>query len=237
MQRLIVLLFVLFACCIEANAQYMTARSIVKVKDASRQEAKAKAKTEKQSRIAEQKGFEQSIELGVTTINKTLAGKSGLKAAFELDYIGGYRFSNVAYLGAGFGVEYHKFGNSYIETDDGVYYNMRYSNISFPLYLHFRAYLTKTKCQPFFFVSAGGIFGTDGSIQLANGNSYKYKSLGIMAVPGFGLNICVSERSSLYVGVAYSLRTYPQVSDFTIKNATLKPSMTHGVSIKLGYTF
>lgn len=44
MRRLIVLLFVLLACGIEANAQYMTARSIIKVKDIYRQEAEAKAK-------------------------------------------------------------------------------------------------------------------------------------------------------------------------------------------------
>ena len=58
MKKFILILLVISACCIEVDAQYMTARSIIKVKDTSRQEAKAKAKVEEEARIAAHKEAE-----------------------------------------------------------------------------------------------------------------------------------------------------------------------------------
>ena len=54
MKKFIVVFFVIFACCIEVDAQYMTARSIIKVKDTSHQEAKAKAKAKAQKKAQAQ---------------------------------------------------------------------------------------------------------------------------------------------------------------------------------------
>ncbi len=49
MRKFIVLIALLSACCIEANAQYATVQSIIKVKDIAREEAKLKKQQQKQA--------------------------------------------------------------------------------------------------------------------------------------------------------------------------------------------
>lgn len=49
MRKFVVLIVLLSACCIEANAQYATVQSIIKVKDIAREEAKLKKQQQKQA--------------------------------------------------------------------------------------------------------------------------------------------------------------------------------------------
>ena len=211
----------------ESSAQIIRASSMIKVKS---------QKTQKVQESVE-KGFQHSIEVDATTMLMSANADKSWNVGAGVQYIGGYRFSNTIFLGAGVGVEYHKFDSVSVVSSADLYYNMSYDKVCIPLYLHFRAYLSKTRWQPYFFLSAGGLIGTNGNVELANENNYKYNTCGVLATPGFGLNYRISNQLSVYLGVAYSMRSCPYVVDFSANNATLKHSLCHGASIKLGCTF
>lgn len=221
------IVIVLLCLTYESSAQIIRASSMIKVKP---------QKTQKVLESVE-KGFQHSIEVDGTAIVMSANADKSWNIGAGVQYIGGYRFSNTMFLGAGVGVECHKFDNASVESSADLYYNMSYDKVCIPLYVHFRAYLSSSRCQPYFFLSAGGLIGTNGNIELANGNNYKYNTCGVLAIPGFGLNYRISNQLSVYLGVAYSMRSYPYVADFSAKNATLKHSLYHGASIKLGCTF
>lgn len=180
-----------------------------------------------------QKGFQQSVEFNLSTVSNELAGESGMKVSLGLDYIGGYRLSNAIYLGAGIGFEYHKYGTMRIAPYDHISYNQ----ISFPLYINFRYYITNSRLQPFLYMSAGGNFGPKGELQFSYNDVRKFNTIGALLVPGLGFNYRISARCGLYLGVSYSLRTLPAVESYSIEKTTLQTSLFHGATIKLGCTF
>ncbi|MBR2352566.1 MAG: outer membrane beta-barrel protein [Alistipes sp.] len=207
-------------------------------KRAVEQEKKLIAKQAEKTKLIEeleksQKGFQQSVEFNLSTVSNKLVSEDGMKISLGLDYIGGYRFSNAIYLGAGLGFEYHKYGTKRVDP----YYHLSYNRISFPLYIHFRYYITNSRLQPFLYMSAGGNFGPKGELQFSYNDVRKFNTIGGLLVPGFGLNYRISARCGLYLGVSYSLRTLPAVESYSIEKTTLQTSLFHGATIKLGCTF
>lgn len=207
-------------------------------KRAVEQEKKLIAKQAEKTKLIEelkksQKGFQQSVEFNLSTVSNKLVSEDGMKISLGLDYIGGYRFSNAIYLGAGLGFEYHKYGTKRVDP----YYHLSYNRISFPLYIHFRYYITNSRLQPFLYMSAGGNFGPKGELQFSYNDVRKFNTIGGLLVPGFGLNYRISARCGLYLGVSYSLRTLPAVESYSIEKTTLRTSLFHGATIKLGCTF
>ena len=115
--------------------------------------------TVKEKRVVEGH-YEQSIELPIATNFDDLDDETNYVG---INYIGGYRFSNLFFLGAGIGINFNYFydetsygyPNSYEDYWSGSF-GVSHNLISIPLYLHARLYFTDTKCQPFFAFSIGG---------------------------------------------------------------------------------
>lgn len=89
------------------------------------------------------------------TANIAFATDFGECIKFGAEYIGGYRFNNVFYLGAGFGISYNYGGYSY----KSLTYNYIIRNVlTMPLFLHLRTYIGRQH-NLFLALSAGYEFG------------------------------------------------------------------------------
>ena len=100
--------------------------------------------------------YEQSIEFTAAT---DFQDKGGDRSVYGLEYIGGIRFNNLFFLGAGIGLNFHSFSDDFdLSYSDavGLYcVDCPENLVSVPLYLHTRLYFTDTRCQPFFALSIG----------------------------------------------------------------------------------
>lgn len=122
---------------------------------------KEKVKKELPSLKPITRGFESNITLGVNTdIDDVFC---------TLEYIGGYRFNNLLFVGLGVG--------AHIEDED--YY-------SIPIFAHARTYFSKTRWQPFIALSTG--------VEIMEWNEaslYFEPAVGVnyRATSGFGINM------------------------------------------------
>lgn len=89
------------------------------------------------------------------TANIAFATDFGECIKFGAEYIGGYRFNNVFYLGAGFGISYNYGGDS----SESLYIDYIIRNVlTMPLFLHLRTYIGRQH-NLFLALSAGYEFG------------------------------------------------------------------------------
>ena len=149
-------------------------------------------------------------------------------------YAGGYRINNTFYVG-------FKTGLDFVVLDDAreeyeyYYTNTNYnfqdtffpapSVVMLPIYVHFRAYLTKTKLQPFFALSGGAKIGFQRPTEASPVN--------YCVEPAFGLNLRVSNRSSVYMQLGAPL----QIRPYCPYNGYISRRLSPGFSFRIGYTF
>ena len=174
-----------------ASAQLITSAQVITVKE------------KKQGKPLH---YEQSIEFTEAT---DFEDKGGDRSVFGLEYIGGIRFSNLFFLGAGIGINFHSycydFDLSYGDAS-GLYCNDCPENlVSVPLYLHTRLYFTNTRCQPFFALSVGGqitgtksVKGLDEVIHNGSDEVY-YNPSCFMVTPQLGVNYQLNNKTSMYL--------------------------------------
>ena len=139
--------------------------------------------TVKEKRVLEGT-YQQSIDIPIATdfdddgINYT-----------GVNYIGGYRFNDMFFLGAGAGINFNLFYQEYDGSsvyNDGTGHAWTYDNlITRPLYAHARVYLVGAKCQPFFALSLGGFLSGDRKIENLDEG---YNPSSFFANPAVGLN-------------------------------------------------
>lgn len=151
--------------------------------------------------------YEQSIEFTAAT---DFEDKGGDRSIYGLEYIGGVRFSNLFFLGAGIGINFHSFSDDLDEVliDDGSHYECQdcpENLVSVPLYLHTRLYFTNTRCQPFFALSVGGqitgtksVKGLDEVIHNGSDEVY-YNPSCFMVTPQLGVNYQLNKKTSMYL--------------------------------------
>ena len=143
--------------------------------------------TVKEKRVVEDgyKGYQQSIDIPIATNfdddNTNYIG---------VNYIGGYRFNDMFFLGAGVGINfnlyYQEFDGSSVYSD-GSGHAWTFDNlVSVPLYAHARLYLRGNKCQLFFSLSIGGFLSGDRKIEDLHDVSYNPSMF--FANPAVGLN-------------------------------------------------
>ena len=118
------------------------------------------------------------------TANIAFATDFGECIKFGAEYIGGYRFNNVFYLGAGFGISYNYGGYSYnslsLLIDNYIIRNV----LTMPLFLHLRTYIGRQH-NLFLALSAGYEFGliptelTDFVAVYYSGAIYDYDSVNL----------------------------------------------------------
>ena len=199
-------------------------------------------KTPKQVKPVE-KGFEQSISLG------TDIGLGSYKLVdFGINYIAGYRVSNGFFVGAGTGVNIVvKDDGSGLDGSANMYerYCPAASKVMIPLYLHLRAYLSKSKYQPYFGLSGGAKIGLKGKPELVIVNhkeetihSEPYSSTNLFIEPAFGLNIRTKkDRASIFMQFGGLMQMRPYYRPVSDTQGALSRRMSGGLTIKLGCTF
>ena len=196
--------------------------------------------TVKEKRVVEGH-YEQSIELPFAT---NFDDKDDETNYVGINYIGGYRFSNLFFLGAGIGINFNYFyggsGSSYPNAYDdyssgtfGVCHNL----ISIPLYLHARLYFTDTKCQPFFAFSIGGHL--TGSKEVEDAKDVSYNPSCFFVNPVFGLNFRTNSNCDFYVSTGLMAREllYEGAWYNYGQDVTLYRGLDFGLSLSLGVTF
>ncbi len=150
--------------------------------------------TVKEKRVLEGT-YQQSIDLPIATD----FDDDGVNY-IGVNYIGGYRFNDMFFLGAGVGINFNLFYEEYDGSslyNDGSGHAWTYDNlITVPLYAHARVYLAGAKCQPFFALSLGGFLSGDRRIEGLQDEGYNPSSF--FANPAVGLNFR-SEACDFYV--------------------------------------
>lgn len=143
--------------------------------------------TVKEKRVVEDgyKGYQQSIDVPIVTD----FGDDGTNYV-GVNYIGGYRFNDMFFLGAGIGINFNLFYEEYDGCslyNDGSGHARTFDNlVSVPLYAHARLYLRGAKCQPFFSLSIGGLLS--GNREIENLHDVSYNPSVFFINPAVGLN-------------------------------------------------
>lgn len=195
------------------------------------------------------RGFQQSVSVGMDfDFGKT--GNSSELYSVGLQYIAGYRAGNTVFIGAGTGVDV-------ILWDDARSNNKyRYwsgkekrfcptpSDAMIPLFVHAKAYLSKTKCQPFFSLSAGAKFGfptNHAYLAVWQGETIIHKErfspTNLFAEPAFGLNFRASNRTSLYLQFGGLMQVRPYYYDVSGIKGVITRAASGGITFKFGVTF
>lgn len=180
---------------------------------------------------AQQKGFEASIEanVGIGLDNCT-------KYSFGANVIGGYRFSDYIFIGAGIGYSYINglYYSNYEYISKGNSYSYKSYDVRNNLNVFARAKfnMTKTKVSPFISVDLGGTFAlTSNSIKMANGFMYE---------PALGCDFKLKEKHKVYVMLGYKGMQYQYRAFDTTYGSTddeMRKTSAGAFCIHLGFTF
>lgn len=197
--------------------------------------------TVKEKRVVEGH-YEQSIELPFATNFDDCDDETNYVG---INYIGGYRFSNLFFLGAGIGINFNYFYDEYdsgwpSDYDDGSgAFGVSHNLISIPLYLHARLYFTNTRCQPFFAFSIGGHL--TGSKEVENAPDVSYNPSCFFVNPVFGLNFRINNNYDFYVSTGLMARNLLIEGEWSNygQDVTLHRGFDLGLawSLNLGVTF
>ncbi len=185
--------------------------------------------------------YEQSIEFTAAT---DFQDKGGDRSVYGLEYIGGIRFNNLFFLGAGIGLNFHSFSDDFVldTTSDWDRYisgNCPENLVSVPLYLHTRLYFTHTRCQPFFALSVGGqITG----LKTAKGyDDAYYNPSCFMLSPQLGVNYQLNDKASMYLTAGCLWRNIVTSVYYYTRNEEMNVvrEVSEGLAFKmsLGVTF
>ena len=177
-------------------------------------------------------------------VNVLVEDKGGDRSVFGLEYIGGIRFSNLFFLGAGIGLNFHSFSDDFVldTTSDWDRYisgNCPENLVSVPLYLHTRLYFTHTRCQPFFALSVGGqITG----LKTAKGyDEIYYNPSCFMITPQLGVNYQLNDKASMYLTAGCLWRNIVTSVYYYTRNEEMNVvrEVSEGLAFKmsLGVTF
>ena len=207
-----------------ASAQLITSAQVITVKE------------KKQGKPLH---YEQSIEFTDAT---DFEDKGGDRSVYGLEYIGGIRFSNLFFLGAGIGINFHSYSYDFdVSYSDvyGLYCSDCPENlVSVPLYLHTRLYFTDTRCQPFFALSVGG--QVTGRKDAKYHKAY-YNPSCFMINPQFGVNYQLNDKLGMYLTVGCMIRdiVYTVYYDTSDNETYVNHDMGEGIAMKmsLGVTF
>ncbi|MBE6193037.1 MAG: hypothetical protein E7139_03775 [Rikenellaceae bacterium] len=136
-----------------------------------------KPKEPKKTLAPIERGFEQSVEVGVNN-NLEWNGDDFLSA----EYIAGYRFNDILFIGGGTGLE------SFLQDH----------TLAISIYANARLYLlSKSRWQPFISLSLGG------SVRIAEGDYYRYNDIQPHINPTVGINYRINSKYSCYLNLGY----------------------------------
>lgn len=181
MRKIVLLLIVcLLGSAQLAEAQLIRSSQTVITKTKKEKVKKEKVKKEKKVLDPVKTGLQQEISVAVGGFEM-----GDVATSFGVDYTIGYRFNNTLFIGGGLGLGLF----DHLIADD-CFCAQFFGDI--------RAYLTKTRVQPYFDLSLGGIYKQVEEI-------YGAKKFDIFAYPQFGINWRLNNRHSLNLTVGYKL--------------------------------
>ena len=208
-KRIFIALIVSLVLPAIASAQLITSSQTITVK-------------EKRLLSPVEPGYEQSAEvyfLGMTDMAFMQGDRLHFTPAIGVDYIGGYRFNNTLFVGAGIGFYYdidssNWNDNSYTKMGNQERGLLLKPVINVPLYAHVRAYLTKGRVQPFFSASMGVKFASQATVDFMDngkytGKSAEYSRTGFLVAPAVGVNWRCSNNFAMYLNVACWFQAEP----------------------------
>ena len=173
------------------------------------------------------KGYESFVNISYyMTSNESFVGA---------DYIGGYRFNNIFFLGAGVGANMRLATpisqiemNEALELSHGAFY--------LPVYAHFRAQLLNRRCAPFLALSAGYNISLPQSVGLEL-TRINYNASGVFVNPQFGITYRIKPKLGIYCAAGFNACMMPECIGNTGYSATIKQSFKYGININLGISF
>lgn len=172
-------------------------------------------------------GYQSHIELGTT-----LFLDYGNATSIDFRYIGGWRFNNNLFLGAGIGLMIPVGANCFDVTYMSAHFNKdgriydywgdtpspTSKKLNVPLFLHARVYFVNSKAQPsqtrfvpYLSLSLGARFGGKAEIlgvKYIDGSgstdfSEEYGTSGFFVNPELGMNFRLTNRSNVTVSISY----------------------------------
>ena len=217
----------------EAEAKRLAEQAAAKQAKA---EATAQRAAEKMALKAERKArYSEHISGYNSIVDATLfSSYDWSECSATINYIGGYRFNNNLFAGAGVGAEI-PFGRC-IWFDAGDSYLTR--GVTFPLFAHVRANFLNRRCSPFFALSAGARFMIPQSISIRNNpDSYDYNYISAFINPQLGVNFRVTPKTSIYLSVGAKGYTEEELTSINYYQVLCKPKFSFGYDLHLGVTF
>ena len=182
MKRLLIICAtLLIANC--AMAQIMTFRTITKVEP---QKVVSNQQPETQQHGRTNKGYDQYINLSY--------GYNRVSDFIGLNYIGGYRFNHLFFLGVGTGVDFALF-TPIMEKKFAI---CKPTRVNIPVYANFRTNFLNKTWSPYISVSAGARI----SPATQEGNGYTYYQNGFLGDISFGVDRSIGNKSSIYFDFA-----------------------------------
>ncbi len=189
-------LVLLLALCLLGSAQLAEAQLIRSSQTVITKTKKEKVKKEK---VKKEKKVLDPVEAGLQQEISVEVGGWGdvVETAFGANYTIGYRFNNTLFVGGGVGL-------GLMDAQYGA------DCFQMQFFGDIRAYLTKTRVQPYFDLSLGGIYS---KVE----ENYDDQGFDIFAYPQFGINWRLNNRHSLNFAIGYKIQFmnddfhYPQV--------------------------
>lgn len=230
----------------------------------------------KQFAVADiKKGYQQEVSFAYSFLSNlySVQDNENIVNQINLNYIGGYRFNHHFFVGIGTGFDfaasmnfkplvlsdsYHEFTDAdHCKVGDRVYdhYNeclyggcLPIQKVSIPLYVHLRAYFTKTKWSPFLAFSAGMRISASKTVDIheSNGKYWDWRERRIGdyirsekygAVTGMfevmpGINYQFNKNLGFNFQFGYATR-----SGKNYFNGFLDNDWYHGFTMRLGVVF
>lgn len=179
-------------------------------------------------------GYEQSIDLAYSLFFDDDMG-------IDLNYIGGWRFNRMFYVGLGTGLYFH----ANIAADRFVSHtgeSTTLPGVSIPLYAHGKVYFTQKRCMPFIGLSIGGTFSTpqQGEANYANrGHRYpfSYSTCRFLLNPMVGIDYRITENLDFYLSLGYRGMTRPEIKSLNEYALTIGQEFVGALDLHIGFTF
>ena len=217
-------LFFVCAALLIANcamAEIITFRNITKI-----EQKEAVARTQQHSFL--HKGYDQYLNLSY--------GYNRVSDFLGLNYIGGYRFNHIFFLGLGTGVDFAL----YTPMMEQQFLNCRPTRVNIPVYINLRTNFTNKTWSPYLSVSAGARISP--KTMLSANNDFYYNQSGFLGNITFGLERHIHKKTSIYFGIGYRLESFLSAMYYDYNynynsQTTFYQNIVHGFNIHIGLSF
>lgn len=150
-----------------------------------------------------------------------------------VNYIGGYRFNHLFFLGLGVGADFALF----TPQMEQKYANAKPTRVNIPVYLNFRTNFSDKAWSPYISVSAGARI----SPAVQELDEYTYNQSGVLGDVSFGVERRLGQKSSLYLGIGYRIESFlgviPMYYRGNIEDFQFETGVLHGFNVHIGVSF